>query len=193
MLIYAIRHGQTDHNLNRIVQGWSDNPLNAFGEMQAYQLGTYLKQQNIAFDLIISSPLKRTLKTAEIIQQVMNTSLPVEIEPLFIERDFGVFEGKSVDETMPIIYVEGFKCDGYEHDEALLRRIHQAVQTIYLKHPTKTILLSIHSHVIKSLLILSDPLRYNFQTLLNNGSMCIFNYDGNHLENTAFNIEVLDK
>lgn len=191
MIIYAIRHGQTDHNLNRIVQGWSDNPLNANGETQAVQLGHFLKEQNTVFDLIVSSPLGRTLKTAEIIQNVMKTKLPIVIEPLFIERNFGVFEGKSVDETMPIIYIKGFKCDGYEHDEALLQRIQQAIQTIYLKYPTKTILLSVHSHVIKSLLILSDPQSYNFQTLLNNGSMCIFDYDGNVLTNLAFNIEAL--
>lgn len=191
MIIYAIRHGQTDHNLNRIVQGWSDNPLNAHGETQAIQLGHFLKEQKTVFDLIVSSPLGRTLKTAEIIQKVMNIQLPVVIEPLFIERNFGVFEGKSVDVTMPIIYVKGFKCDGYEHDEALLQRIQQAIQIIYLKYPIKTILLSVHSHVIKSLLILSDPVKYNFQTLLNNGSMCIFNYNGNRLINTAFNIEVL--
>lgn len=189
MLIYAIRHGQTDHNLNRIVQGWSDNPLNAYGETQAYQLGAYLKQQNIGFDVIVSSPLSRTLKTAEIIQKVMHTQLLVDIEPLFVERNFGVFEGKSVDDIMPIIYVKGFKCDGYEHDEALLHRIQQAILNTYNKYPTQTILLSIHSHVIKSLLMLADPVKYNYQTLLNNGSMCIFQFDGNTLQCTAFNIE----
>jgi broad specificity phosphatase PhoE len=193
MKIFAIRHGQTNHNLNRVVQGWSDNPLNENGIHQAISMGQYLKAHAYKFDRIVSSPLSRTIHSAEIIQNQMGTCLPIDIEPKFIERDFGVFEGTSVDETMPIIYAKGFKKTGYEHDEALLQRISDAVNTLYQAYPTEDILLSCHSHVTKSLLILSDPLTYNFQTWLNNASMCIFEYDGVTLSTLAYNIEATQK
>lgn len=193
MRIFAIRHGQTDRNLNRIVQGWSDQPLNANGITQAVQIGQHLKNHGYRFDRIVSSPLSRTMRSAEIIQQEMGTNLPMDIIPEFIERDFGVFEGTSVDETMPIIYQKGFKQAGYEHDEALLQRIDQALKSLYLQYPNDDILLSCHSHVTKSLLILSDPQNYNFQTWLNNASMCIFDYDGKTLITLAYNIEATQK
>ncbi len=193
MKIFAIRHGQTNHNLNRVVQGWSDHPLNETGIAQAVSMGQYLKRHKYRFDRIVSSPLSRTIDSAKIIQKEMEIQLPMDIEPEFIERDFGVFEGTSVDETMPIIYAKGFKKAGYEHDEALLQRIEGALKSIFLKYPTEDILLSCHSHVTKSLLIISDPRTYNFQTWLNNASMCIFEYDGETLTTLAYNIEATEK
>lgn len=193
MKIYAIRHGQTDQNLNKIVQGWTNHPLNEFGIKQAYQMGHYLKHHNYHFDRIISSPLVRSVKTAEIIQSIMNTNHLIEIDTSFIERDFGVFEGESVDETIKIISVKNFKRDGYEHDEALLQRIECGVKNLYKKYPNDSILLSCHSHVSKSLLVLSDPITYSFRTFLNNASMCIFDYDGLNLKTVAYNIEADEK
>lgn len=189
MKIYAIRHGQTDPNLKRIVQGWTDHPLNEHGIVQAHALGHFLKAKQYQFTHILSSPLIRSIKTAEIIQSILGSSHDIEVNATFIERNFGIFEGDSVDETMKVIYQKGFKKNGYEHDEALLQRIQLGISELYLKYPNDDILLSCHSHVIKSLLILSDPITYNFQTWLNNASMCIFEYDGNFLKTIAYNIE----
>ena len=193
MKIYAIRHGQTDQNLNKIVQGWSNHPLNQNGIKQAYDMGHYLKIHHYTFDRIISSPLIRSIKTAEIIQSILMTNHNIEIDDAFIERDFGVFEGGSVEETIKIISVKNFKRDGYEHDEALLQRIKQGIDNLYHKYPNESILLSCHSHVSKSLLVLSDPNTYTFRTLLNNASMCIFEFDGINLKTIAYNIEANEK
>ncbi len=193
MKIYAIRHGQTDQNLNKIVQGWSNHPLNEFGVKQAFAMGHYLKHHHYTFDRIISSPLIRSVKTAEIIQSILMTNHDIELNHAFIERDFGVFEGESVDETIKIISVKGFKRDGYEHDEALLQRIKHGIDNLYRKYPNDAILLSCHSHVSKSLLVLSDPNTYTFRTLLNNASMCIFEFDGINLKTLSYNIEANEK
>ena len=63
-MIYIVRHGQTDYNV--IGRYGDDNtPLNETGIAQAYELHEILKDIN--FDLVFSSPLKRALKTAQII------------------------------------------------------------------------------------------------------------------------------
>ena len=189
MRIYAIRHGQTNYNLNRLVQGWTDHPLNENGEAQAKRMGCYLKQRQVQFTKVVSSPLIRSIKTAEIIQNELNVNLEIEIDPAFIERDFGVFEGDDVDVTSKTISTPNFRRDGYEHDEALLQRIQNGLDNLYQRHPNEIILLSCHSHVIKSLLVLADPNTYTYRTFLNNGSLCIFEYDGNRLIITDYNIE----
>ncbi|WP_409271739.1 histidine phosphatase family protein [Neobacillus sp. SCS-31] len=64
-MIYVIRHGQTDLNKERKMQGRNGLPLNEFGKNQAEALRDEL--QHIAFDYVFSSPQERTIQTAEIV------------------------------------------------------------------------------------------------------------------------------
>ena len=93
MKIYVIRHGQTNWNVEEIIQGKKDIELNEVGIRQAYEVKEKLNMLNI--DLIMCSPLKRTKKTAEIINQDKNLNIIYKKE--LIERDLGDFEGKDCD------------------------------------------------------------------------------------------------
>jgi broad specificity phosphatase PhoE len=64
-MIYVVRHGQTDWNLEGRFQGRIDIPLNEKGKNQAKK--TKEKLEGIEFDKVFSSPLKRALETAQII------------------------------------------------------------------------------------------------------------------------------
>ncbi|MED4015195.1 histidine phosphatase family protein [Sutcliffiella cohnii] len=64
-MIYVVRHGQTDLNKDRRMQGRMGLPLNEYGIEQAITLKE--KLQNINFDLVFTSPQERAVKTAEII------------------------------------------------------------------------------------------------------------------------------
>ena len=92
MTITTIRHGETDWNLERKPQGSCDIELNATGLAQAEQLAKRLADE--ACDIIYTSDLLRTQKTAEII----NTRHGVELiaSPKLRESSFGEFEGKSL-------------------------------------------------------------------------------------------------
>ena len=98
MNIYIVRHGQTDWNKEGKFQGSCDIELNKTGEEEAKKLKEELK--GIKFDLIISSPLKRAIKTAKIINESHGTK--IEISKDIIERDFGELEGKSAIEQHEI-------------------------------------------------------------------------------------------
>ena len=62
-MIYVVRHGQTDWNLEGRFQGRIDIPLNEKGKSQAKK--TKEKLEGIKFDKVFSSPLKRALETAK--------------------------------------------------------------------------------------------------------------------------------
>lgn len=87
---YFIRHGETDWNRQKILQGQIDIPLNDCGIAQAHSAASLLKDKGIAS--IVSSPLKRALKTAEIIAQII--SCPIKIVDDLKEVSLGIMEGK---------------------------------------------------------------------------------------------------
>lgn len=64
-MIYIVRHGQTDWNLEGRYQGRTDIDLNETGIKQAEKIRQELK--SVKFDKVFSSPLKRAYKTAQII------------------------------------------------------------------------------------------------------------------------------
>ena len=89
MEIFITRHGQTDWNVLGKLQGQTDIELNDTGRQQAKETGELIKNENI--DLIISSPLKRAMETAEIINRNFNVSIIEDMR--LMERRFGKFEG----------------------------------------------------------------------------------------------------
>ncbi len=92
--ILMIRHGQTEWNAAKRLQGHSDIPLNEKGMEQAFALAQTLREEKLA--AIFSSDLQRALKTAEEIAKWHG--LPIHIDPAFRERSYGVFEGLSREE-----------------------------------------------------------------------------------------------
>mgnify|MGYP005787675381 FL=1 len=94
MEILVTRHGQTDWNALGKLQGQTDIELNNIGRQQAKETGKLIKDENI--DLIITSPLKRAVETAKII----NTNFKVNIveDDRLMERKYGESEGLTKDE-----------------------------------------------------------------------------------------------
>lgn len=90
MKLYLVRHGETDWNKARKIQGQVDIPLNEFGIHLAEETGKGLK--DIPFDICFTSPLCRARQTAEIILKGRN--IPIVDEPLIMEMAFGEYEGK---------------------------------------------------------------------------------------------------
>ena len=91
--IMLIRHGDTDWNVKEIFRGRVDVDLNETGIKQAQLLSKYLKDAPIG--AIYSSPLKRALKTAEIISGPHNISVKPSHE--LIDFDYGEWQGLSHD------------------------------------------------------------------------------------------------
>ena len=89
---YFIRHGETDWNKEYRAMGHTDIPLNQNGLEQAVYAAELLI--DIKFNRIISSPLSRALKTAQIIAEKRDTHVHIVDE--FKECSFGVLEGSNL-------------------------------------------------------------------------------------------------
>ena len=83
--VYFVRHGQTDWNVERKLQGHTDTPLNELGKMQATALQE--KFAHVSFTKVFASDLARAYVTAELILGP-NTSTVIQISPLLRERCF---------------------------------------------------------------------------------------------------------
>ena len=90
MKIWVTRHGQTELNAKKLMQGRSDIPLNEVGIAQAKAARE--KIGDIRFDAVYASPLQRAVKTAAIIGNV--DPADILIESRIIETDFGKYEQK---------------------------------------------------------------------------------------------------
>ena len=89
MKLYLIRHGETDWNKIKRLQGATDIPLNENGEAVAKATSEGLK--DIHFDMIFTSPLKRAYRTAELVRG--EREIPLMIDERIQEICFGDYEG----------------------------------------------------------------------------------------------------
>ncbi len=94
--LFLVRHGQSVWNDEKRIQGQQDIPLGDEGRKQAIALGERLKGRQ--FQACFSSPLKRATETAELILKASGNSNPIITLPELMERNFGDWEGKSIDD-----------------------------------------------------------------------------------------------
>ncbi len=188
--IYLVRHGQTEANKNYIVQGRMDNPLNEIGMKEAYQTGLFFKDNNLCFDNIISSPLKRAYKTAVQINHGMKSAKPIIIDKDLIERNFGNYDGKKISDEYYDLIHRG-EVENMEKNEVLEERALSTMKKIANKYPGKRILVVTHSHFIKGFLInlLED---FTYMTYLKNCSINKIVYEENKFNIVSFNLDPLN-
>jgi probable phosphoglycerate mutase len=149
MDLYVTRHGQTEWNANNKVNGVTDIDLNETGIRQARTLAEYIAKDNLQFDIIISSPLKRALKTAQIIGE--ENSVNIIIEERLIEQNYGIYEGVDRRNTGFQNNKRNFaiKFPGGESMMLTAHRIYGLLEDIKAQYPDKKVLLVCHGGVCR--------------------------------------------
>ena len=94
--LLLVRHGQTDWNVERRIQGWEPVPLNDTGRAQARAAASLLADLKPA--AVVSSPVLRAVQTAEILKDALGWPDPVETHPGFGEFRMGDWDGKALSE-----------------------------------------------------------------------------------------------
>ena len=147
--ILLARHGETDWNLGRRVQGHTDIPLNATGIAQAQALADELAREPIV--AVYSSDLSRALDTAGAV--AARHRLPVSVDPDLREKNFGSWEGLTdteISERFPDAK-RGVWGDG-ETTEQVSQRVVAAVERIAARHPGGAVLVVAHGGPLRALL-----------------------------------------
>ena len=151
MEIYVVRHGQTDYNIKQVFQGHIDIPLNETGKKQAQEIA--LRFKDIDIDMILVSPLQRTIQTAEYISQV--TDIPITVEERIIERSFGDMEGHQNRENwnikMMLDYNKNYNIENIEPIQSLFKRIYNFLDEITEKYKDKNVLLVTHGGTCRAI------------------------------------------
>jgi 2,3-bisphosphoglycerate-dependent phosphoglycerate mutase len=146
--IYLARHGQTDWNFERRLQGSSDIALNSTGLKQAANLAERLN--GVKLDTVYSSTLRRSRDTSEMVRgQTPSQSL----EGLNA-RSLGKFEGKWLDRTKDPVTVQEYpkrsrdpndELDGGESWNQFNTRVRAALANIRSQHSSGVILIVAHA------------------------------------------------
>jgi broad specificity phosphatase PhoE len=148
--ILLARHGETDWNLQRRVQGHSDTPLNETGRAQALALAETLDEA--ALDAIYTSDLARARDTAQVVAD--RKGLAVTVVPELRERNFGTWEGLTDDEIL--VRFPAARTGSWgdaETKEELAERVLGALQRIAAAHPGGRVLVVTHGGPVRALLV----------------------------------------
>lgn len=148
MNLFVLRHGETNENITGMLQGDMDTVLNEKGIEQALSVRNKVLENNI--DLVISSPRKRAIKTAELAAP----SIPLIIDDRLRSRSHGEFEGKSRDEINIRDYWNIKKNIQYLKAESvkdLFDRVESLLKEIKEKYNDKNVLLVTHSGIVRIL------------------------------------------
>lgn len=145
--ILLVRHGETDWNLERRVQGHSDRPLNETGRRQAIELATALEEERV--DAVYASDLLRAHETARILAD--RKGLGVTVIPELREKNFGTWEGFT-DQEILARFPEarsGPWGDGETHDD-MAGRVVEALRRIAETHPGGRVLVVAHGGPLRA-------------------------------------------
>jgi len=147
--ILLARHGETDWNLERRVQGHTDRPLNGTGHAQALALAKTLAHEPL--EAVYASDLSRAYETARAVAEPRR--LPVRTLPELREKDFGTWEGLTDEEILSRFpdARRGHWGDGETHED-VAGRVVAALRTIAERHPGATVLVVSHGGPLRAVL-----------------------------------------
>lgn len=156
--IYLTRHGQTEWNLEKRLQGRGNSPLTEAGIKGAEELRDRIK--NLKLHEIYSSPIERALITANIIKGDHN--LQIKTEDGFMEMSFGDYEGSKSDDILKEnpafdmnLIMRGATNISAPNGETLTQvraRVSETMDRIINENRGKTILIVAHGITLKALM-----------------------------------------
>ncbi|OYW44140.1 hypothetical protein B7Z28_00305 [Candidatus Saccharibacteria bacterium 32-45-3] len=151
MNVTIARHGETEENVNKIVQGHWPGTLTALGKEQSRALAEKLKNEH--FDIIYSSDLRRCVDTVNYIS-ALHADIPVHQLRGLREIYFGDWEGlreADVNWEKPVDDFWSYSRGGGETNEDFYHRVVSCFNSIYKQHPNDDVLIVTHGWSMKVL------------------------------------------
>ena len=150
-----VRHGQTQWNAEKRTQGHLNAPLTETCRQQAKAVAQKLAGKQ--FDMLLSSPLGRAVETANILKTELSISIPLQIHYDLAERNLGVLQGRTQEETMREFpqfwdatghFIQASEIPGGESFTDFLSRIKRMLKDIQTLSEKKRIVVVTHDGVL---------------------------------------------
>ncbi|GAB3818190.1 histidine phosphatase family protein [Pontibacter rugosus] len=181
--VYLIRHGQTDYNLQGIVQGSGvDSSLNAEGQRQAALF--FEKYKDVAFDKIYTSTLQRSIQS---VQKFIDLGLPHDKHAGLNEINWGTREGTRITPEEDAYYFELLETwgkggtsiciEGGESPELVWDRQKEFIDLMLSRPEEETILVCMHGRAMR--ILLCQLLRYPLRCMdeFRHHNLCLYELD----------------
>lgn len=183
--LYLLRHGQTEFNVKKLVQGRCDSPLTDLGRQQAGMAAAWLKAHNVVPDKVASSPLGRAMDTAQRVAcELLGPDAAVEPCEGIIERCYGTFEEGPHDALPTDVWDPGEDLVpfGGEGSRALQERMVGTLTNLMDSEDTETLLAVSHGSASRQFIKAAAPEGFELPTKLPNCAIMIFNFDEEDLQ-----------
>ncbi|MCV9386450.1 histidine phosphatase family protein [Reichenbachiella ulvae] len=178
--IYIIRHGQTDFNKQKRVQGRGvDSDLNELGRKQAEAF--FEAYQDVPFDKVYTSSLKRTKQS---VQGFIDAGLPYESLSGFDEISWGDHEGLPYDEKRHALYLKGleewakgnydYAVGGGDTPLQLQARQKEAMDYVLSKENEENVLIATHGRAMRFMICWLMGLPLNQSEQFEHENLCLY-------------------
>lgn len=185
-MIFLVRHGETDWNRMKKIQGREDIPLNEAGILQAHDCGKAFGQNHVTIDGIISSPLKRAEQTARIIGNYVGVKEVLVHEDL-TEKDYGPISGLTQEERAQ--FEQSHQETDVESFESISMRMMSVIKDLSGEAKTKNYIIVSHGAALNTVLsVLSDHKVGTGITRLKNTAISEISCGDDKLELLDYNI-----
>ena len=185
--LVLLRHGVTPHTSGKRFSGGlgGDNPgLSDEGRAQVREAATWLSGLKDRIDAVVTSPVRRTRESAEIVAAQLG--LPLEVEPGFAEMEFGAWDGLTFVEVAEQ-HKESFEAwlgdldappPGGESFRTVEARVLAGLQRVLTEHAGRTVVVVSHVTPIKTLVarVLGAPLDAVFRMELSPASVTVLSF-----------------
>ncbi|WP_024615925.1 histidine phosphatase family protein [Clostridium sp. Ade.TY] len=185
--IYLTRHGQTEWNIEKRLQGHGNSPLTDAGIKRAEELSKRLK--DIKIECIYTSPIERAYKTASILKG--NKEIELITHDGLKEMNFGDFEGKITEEVMQEnpdwdinLIMQGnleMRAPNGETLAEVRERVSKAMDEIIKDNDGKSILIVAHGITLKAIMNYFKDKDVNSE-VMGQATLTKVNIDGENFE-----------
>lgn len=178
--LYLLRHGQTEFNVKKLVQGRCDSPLTDLGRKQAGMAAAWLESHDVVPDKVVSSPLGRAMDTAQLVAtELLGPDAAVESCEGIIERCYGSFEEGPHDALPTDVWDPGEDLVpfGGEGSQALKARMVDTLTNIMGADGVETLLAVSHGSASRQFIKAAAPEDFELPRKLPNCAIMIFDFD----------------
>ena len=176
MTIYIVRHGETEENLQSILQGHMPGTLTEKGKAQVRTTAKQLAQEDVRFTRIVTSDLKRALESAQFIADELH--IPIIPMKILRERDWGKFTGMTIAEASEKYRINGkwvFPEGLAESEEDIYERANKALEELYRLYADETLIVVTHGQFARNLIATQSKCNYHDVPAFKNAEIRVLN------------------